>query len=256
MTANIGDTSPPSQRQISPMTFRENSRSLGGMDDNPEIEDSFVLGLRAVMDLRGEKAAPLAERAGLGITAIRDLFRKASSPKISTALAISDAMGLTIDQVIAAGRGGVVVGVAPALPASGAAGALVPVFDVAASAGNGAHVEGEDVICNMAFDSDFLKRMTDAKPKDLAIIRVKGHSMEPALLDDDHVLVDRTKTNLSYDGLFVIRFDDALHVKRIGRSATRGNVMVISDHPSYRDLDMPKADLDVIGRVLWVGRKV
>lgn len=132
----------------------------------------------------------------------------------------------------------------------------MPVYDVAASAGNGTHVEGEEVICNMAFDRGFLRRMTDAPPRDLAIIRVKGHSMEPTLLDDDHVLIDRTKTNLSFDGLFVLRFDDALHVKRIGRSARKGHVMVISDHPAYPDLDMPKEDLDVIGRVLWVGRKV
>lgn len=134
--------------------------------------------------------------------------------------------------------------------------AFVPVYDVAASAGHGVLVESEEVICNMAFDRRFLRRMTDARPNELAIIRVKGHSMEPTLLDDDHVLVDRTKRNLSYDGLFVIRFDDALHVKRIGRSATRGNVLVISDHSAYRDLDMPKENLDVIGRVLWVGRKV
>lgn len=133
---------------------------------------------------------------------------------------------------------------------------LVPVYDVAASAGNGSHIEDEEVLCNLAFDRSFLRRMTEARPSELAIIRVKGHSMEPTLLDDDHVLVDRTKTNLSYDGLFVIRFDDALHIKRIGRSASRGNVLVISDHPSYPDLDMPKPDLDVIGRVLWVGRKV
>lgn len=141
-------------------------------------------------------------------------------------------------------------------PAPSTSETLVPVYDVEASAGHGALVQGEEVLCNMAFDRGFLRRMTDAKSSDLAIIRVKGHSMEPTLLDDDHVLVDRTKTNLSYDGLFVVRFDDALHVKRVGRSAIRGNVMVISDHPAYRDLDMPKQDLDVVGRVLWVGRKV
>jgi phage repressor protein C with HTH and peptisase S24 domain len=133
---------------------------------------------------------------------------------------------------------------------------LIPVYDIAASAGYGAVVESEDVICNIAFDKRFLRRLTDAGTGDLSIIRVKGHSMEPTLLDDDHVLVDRTKRNLSYDGLFVLRFDDALHVKRIGRSATRGRVTVTSDHPGYRDLDMPVTDLDIIGRVLWVGRKV
>ena len=236
------------------MEHEKRSPSLTAMAEPPEIDDAFVLGLRAIMEARGEKPAPLSERAGLGITAVRDLFRKGSSPKVSTALALSRALDVSIDEVILSGRGHV------AMNASGdgsrADDALVPIYDVSASAGHGVLVEGEEVICNMAFDRRFLKRMSDAKPGDMAIIRVKGHSMEPTLLDDDHVLVDRSKANLSFDGLFVLRFDDALHVKRIGRSATRGNVMVISDHPAYRDLDMPKADLDVIGRVLWVGRKV
>lgn len=133
---------------------------------------------------------------------------------------------------------------------------MIPVYDVQASAGNGSHVDSEAVLCNMAFNRSFLRRMTDAGVGDLAIIRVKGHSMEPTLLDDDHVLVDRTKRNLAYDGMFVLRFDDVLHVKRIGRSSKRGNVMVTSDNPAYDRLDMSREDIDVIGRVLWVGRKV
>lgn len=133
---------------------------------------------------------------------------------------------------------------------------LVPVYDVAASAGYGSVVEGETILYNMGFDQQFLRQMTPAKPSELAIIRVRGHSMEPTLNDDDQVMVDRSKRNLSYDGLFVLRFDDALHVKRIGRSAQRGHVLVISDHPAYPTLDMPAAEIDVIGRILWVGRKV
>jgi len=203
--------------------------------------------IREVMSRTNMSATALAAKAGIASTT---LTRALNSPdhkfrlSLTTLTKIRDATGVSFDGEAATDR----------QPKQDDA--LVPVYDVAASAGNGTHIEGEDVICNMAFDRGFLRRMTDAKANELAIIRVKGHSMEPTLLDDDHVLVDRTKRNLSYDGLFVIRFDDALHVKRIGRSATRGNVLVISDHPAYRDLDMPKPDLDVIGRVLWVGRKV
>ena len=189
--------------------------------------------------------ADLARASGVSYDVINKLKRRPdSSTSAENAAALARALK------IEGGSFGAPTGPAP--PGD----ALVPVYDVCASAGHGALVDGEEVVCNMAFDRGFLKRMTDASPSQLAIIRVKGHSMEPTLLDDDHVLVDRSKTNLSYDGLFVLRFDDALHVKRIGRSATRGNVVVISDHSAYRDLDMPKADLDVIGRVLWVGRKV
>ncbi len=191
----------------------------------------------------GISMAELSRASGVSYDVINKLKRREdSSTSAENAAALSRALGITMTSDSGS--------------QSQADAGLVAVYDVEASAGHGAVVDGEQVLCNMAFDAAFLRRMTDAKPADLAIIRVKGHSMEPTLLDDDHVLVDRTKNSLSFDGLFVIRFDDVLHIKRIGRSAQRGNVMVISDHPSYRDLDMPKEDLDVIGRVLWVGRKV
>ena len=227
------------------------SASLRGMAD--EEEDDFTKGLRLVMQAQGQKPAPLSEAAGLGTTAVRDIFRKGGSPKITTAVRLAQALGTTVDAIISAGSGG---GLTAELPATVEEPAFVPVYDIVASAGHGAVVESETVLCNMAFDPAFLREMTQAKGADLAIIRVKGHSMEPTLLDDDHVLVDRTKRNLAYDGLFVLRFDDVLHVKRIGRSAKRGNVMVTSDNPAYEKLDMPKEEIDVVGRVLWVGRKV
>lgn len=133
---------------------------------------------------------------------------------------------------------------------------MIPVPVAATVLGGGGSTGDGKSVQFMAFDIGFLATMTDAGPGDLVMVKVKGHSMEPTLLDDDQVLVDMTKTNLSFDGLFVLQFDDALHVKRIGRSATRGNVLVISDHPAYPELDVAKDSLDVIGRVLWVGRKV
>lgn len=218
------------------------------------LTDPFAIGLRVLMDRMGEKPAPLALKAGLSDSAIRDIFRKNASPKVSTAMALASALGVTIDDVIVAGAGGP-VRVENGDPAPNGH-SLVPVYDVSASAGYGAVVEAETHIHNLAFDRTFLRQMTEAAAKDLCIIKVQGHSMEPTLLDGDQVLVDRSKANLSFDGLFVLRFDDALHVKRIGRSTQRGHVLVISDHPSYPTLDMPKADLSPLGRVLWYGRRV
>ena len=211
------------------------------MSDGWEIE--YV---RRVIRETGIAPTALAKKAGFAASTLNRALNSADHKfRLSTS---------TLDKIRSATGIDYLANAAARLPQKDEA--LVPVYDVAASAGHGLYVQGEEVLCNMAFDRSFLRRMTDAKSSDLAIIRVKGHSMEPTLLDDDHVLVDRTKTNLSYDGLFVLRFDDALHIKRVGRSAVRGHVLVISDHPAYRDLDMPKADLDVIGRVLWVGRKV
>lgn len=133
---------------------------------------------------------------------------------------------------------------------------LVPVYDVQASAGHGAFAGYETEAYGLAFPPDYLNKLTRSSRKNLAIISVKGESMEPTLIDDDIVLLDMSKRNLSFDGLFVISFDDALHVKRVGRSAKRGFVTIISDHPKYLPIERSIEDTDVVGRVLWYGRKV
>lgn len=145
--------------------------------------------------------------------------------------------------------------VAPGEPGSSSA-TLVSVFDVAASAGMGAMIGEETEVHSLAFPPSYLKKLTSSSPGNLTIIGVKGDSMEPTLLDDDIVLLDMSKTNLSFDGLFVLRFDDALHVKRVGRAAKPGFVTILSDNPVFPPIEVEKAELTVVGKVLWYGRKV
>lgn len=134
--------------------------------------------------------------------------------------------------------------------------ALVPVYDVEASAGHGAIVDAEEHVSNLAFSTQYLREMTSAKGKQLAAIRVKGDSMAPTIQDDDMVVIDMTKTNLDFDGLFVLRIGEAFQIKRIGRGARRASVMVISDNTLYPPVDTERAEIDVVGKVIWYGRKV
>jgi phage repressor protein C with HTH and peptisase S24 domain len=134
---------------------------------------------------------------------------------------------------------------------------LVPVYAVQASAGPGALISEEYQEYSLAFPPSYLKTFTSSSPKNLSIISVKGESMEPTLVDNDIVLLDMSKTNLSYDGLFVIRFDDALHVKRVGRSPKKGHITIISDNKElYPPMEAAVADIEPVGKVLWYGRKV
>lgn len=133
---------------------------------------------------------------------------------------------------------------------------LVPIYDVMASAGFGAVVDAEDHVANLAFSSQYLCEMTSAKGDQLAAIRIKGDSMAPTIQDDDTVVIDRTKTNLDYDGLFVIRSGDNLMIKRISRGSRRKTVMIVSDNALYPPVESERTELDVVGKVIWYGRKV
>ncbi len=136
--------------------------------------------------------------------------------------------------------------------------ALIAIFDVTASAGNGAAlVEHEVVEDHVSFPPSYLREITSTPPRHLAIIRTKGDSMVPTLAEDDLVMIDTTKRDLSFDGVYVIRDDGAsLLVKRIGRATRRGYVMVISDNPRYAPIERSLAEIDVLGKVLWMGVKL
>lgn len=134
---------------------------------------------------------------------------------------------------------------------------LVPVYDVQASAGFGIIVDGEDHVASLAFPPNYLRRLTRANPRNLKIITVKGDSMTPTINDDDVVLLDVSKRDLSYDGLFVLRDNGAgLLVKRIGRASQSGHIMMISDNKAYSSVERPMDEIEVIGKVLWRGGKV
>ncbi|MDB6178976.1 hypothetical protein PAF17_15905 [Paracoccus sp. Z330] len=108
----------------------------------------------------------------------------------------------------------------------------------------------------VSFSPSLLSQITDSPAEMLVIVPVVGDSMKPTLLEGDQVLVDQGQKNLDFDGLFAIRYNTAIHIKRIGRGGVPGQVNVRSDNTEYSAVNSAASDLDVLGRVLWIGRKV
>jgi len=124
----------------------------------------------------------------------------------------------------------------------------VPRLALGASAGPGTTAAEEQPIGAFRFSSRWL-RGEGFDPAMLSAIVVAGDSMEPTLRDGDEILVDRSPRPLR-DGIHVVRVDDALLVKRID-TGRPGVMVLISDNPAYRSLELPPADVQVIGRVVW-----
>lgn len=124
----------------------------------------------------------------------------------------------------------------------------VPRLPLGASAGPGATPAEERPVGAFRFSSRWL-RGQGFDPAMLSAILVTGDSMEPTLRDGDEILVDRSPGPLR-DGIHVVRVDDALLVKRID-TGRPGVIALISDNPSYRSLELPPKDVQVIGRVVW-----
>jgi phage repressor protein C with HTH and peptisase S24 domain len=129
---------------------------------------------------------------------------------------------------------------------------------VTVSAGPGAVVAQELGKPYFAFDERWLKAMTASQPSNLSIVRVDGDSMAPTLNAGDEILVDLGDClDRLRDGIYVLRIDDAVVVKRLALNPTARRVTVQSDNPAYSD--WPDCDLDqihCIGRVIWAGRRI
>ncbi len=139
-------------------------------------------------------------------------------------------------------------------------GSLVPVrrSPVRASAGPGAIPYDEAGRPYFAFDEKWLRGVTTSAPGQLSIIRVEGDSMSPTLNAGDDILVDLGDVvERLRDGIYVLRADDTLVVKRLALHPAGRRVTVQSDNPAYPDWpDCNLDELQCIGRVIWAGRKV
>lgn len=132
--------------------------------------------------------------------------------------------------------------------------ARVARIDAAASAGPGALIESEAVLAEMLFDPALLRGL-GVRENDASVIRATGDSMLPGIADGDLLLVDSARRPAARDGVFVIRLDGALLVKRISRA--RGTVTIASDNPAAAPIaPRPASEVDVLGAVVWLSRAV
>jgi hypothetical protein len=133
---------------------------------------------------------------------------------------------------------------------------MVRRIEVGASAGAGGLAE-EGLAVPFAFDRRWLRRLS-AQPDRLAIIQVAGDSMVPTLANGDDIMVDSgDAAERLRDGIYVLRRDGLLLVKRLARAAARERVTIISDNPAYpTDADVPVGSLSIVGRVVWAARRI
>jgi hypothetical protein len=134
---------------------------------------------------------------------------------------------------------------------------VVPRLALGASAGPGALDPDEAAHGALAFDARWLRAL-GGRPDMLSIIRVDGESMAPTLNDGDDIMVDRSDgAPRLRDGIYVLRMDDALIVKRLAVTPRRGHVSIRSDnalYPAFENVDL--RTITIIGRVIWAGRRV
>lgn len=128
----------------------------------------------------------------------------------------------------------------------------IPRLPLDASAGPGAFGSQEISYDSYRFSPRWLREM-GLEGADLSAIRVEGDSMEPLLRSGDEIFVDHNKRG--GEGVFVVRIGEALHVKQI-RASAADTIALISANDAYAPVELPREDVEVIGRVVWKGGRV
>src|SRR5688572_13870883 len=201
---------------------------------------------------RGEDYAGLSRLIGKNPAYIQQFIKRGTPRKLDEEDRRTIARYLGVGEELLGGRD-------PQQTDDGTGGMIrVPRLDVEASAGHGAIAEGEGVVAHIAFDPKWLRQLCKGGTNKLSFIRVQGDSMSPTLADGDDILVDGADgADRLRDGIYVLRRDDALMVKRLATNPFDSRATIKSDNPAYPEWkDCELSTLAIIGRVVWAGRRL
>ncbi len=121
--------------------------------------------------------------------------------------------------------------------------------EVNASAGGGADDQYEDVE-ELELPESFVALLGgESELKNIEALNVTGDSMEPTFSYNDIIFINRTKTDLQRGGIFTIRTDAGLFIKRVQKRID-GKIDIISDNPVYSTQTLNLNEIEVLGRVV------
>lgn len=188
----------------------------------------------------------LAKILGITHSAVAGYRRRENSLPLAQCLKVSELTGKTLDWLIL-GKGSDTDTASKKSVTSIPNIVLVPLYDVPVSAGHGSFFDTENIIQQIPFDAEWLER-EELIAGQLACLPIKGDSMSPGLKTSDIVLIDLTHQR--GDGVFVLRLNGALRIKRLQWLAD-GRLRISSDNPIYEteyvDPNTPPDDFAIIG---------
>lgn len=130
-------------------------------------------------------------------------------------------------------------------------------YNALVAAGGGIVLDDEEKTGEWPLPRAYLDEM-HLSGNSLAVVPVKGDSMEPTLRSGDRVLIDMGDKNVSQGGLFVLWDGAGRVVKRVERvpGTKPPTLALISDNPLHSKYQVSANDVDIVGRVVWAARRL
>ncbi len=218
-----------------------------------DSSDEFRLRLDQVLR-QFASVADLARAVGVSDNAIYKWMSGRGQPSVTNLVALARAARVSVEW-LATGRelSGTKHGHRP----TGQPGdyVFVPRYDVKEPAARGGTIRSEQIVDYLAFKLDWVRSRLNTDPRNLLLIEALGDSMAPTLEEADLLLVDLGEPRFRNDGVYVLRRQHDLAVKRVQRRPD-GSLLVKSDNPAYESSVVANDSIRVIGRVIWAAGRL
>jgi hypothetical protein len=124
--------------------------------------------------------------------------------------------------------------------------------------GGGFSITGETRKDVWRFSRRYLSNELGVPTKELVILGVQGDSMEPTLKSGDRVMVDMSDRRAGQPGIFALYSDDTPVIYRLETipGSDPPKVLRISDNARHQAREVPIDKIDIIGRVVWMARRM
>lgn len=105
------------------------------------------------------------------------------------------------------------------------------------------------------FPRTWVESITATPPQLLTFARARGDSMQPTIQDGDIVLIDRSiRTIREQDAHWALTIGEIAMIKRVRVKGER--VAILSDNDRIPPDDVHHEEVNVVGRVVFIGRRI
>lgn len=133
---------------------------------------------------------------------------------------------------------------------------LVPEHDTGWALGEGTFLDVVEQTGFRAFDRQWLRSISSGNLGKLFVAHGEGDSMEPTIHEGDVVLVDRAQNHIErQDRIWAVVIGGLGTIKRISKLPS-GDFELASDNHRVRPRTVRPDEMHVVGRVVWIGRRI
>lgn len=133
---------------------------------------------------------------------------------------------------------------------------MIPEVDISYGMGPGSTISDFPETGTVPFNRNFRRSLTDAPLSALFVAKGDGDSMMPTLINGDQVLIDTSQNRITHgDKIWALAIGDAGLIKRV-QVLPHDRYRLSSDNPLVPPQDVDRGDLTVVGRIVWISRKV